>query len=418
MAGFDAAVEGLIEDGAPGVAIAVIRNGAFIHRKAYGLADLEWDIALRPECSFRIASLTKQFTAAAIMRLAERGALDVDDRLERTLPAFDPRGRVVTLRHLLNHTSGIRNHDQDHGRRTDRANIPREQLLREILAAPLDFEPGARYRYCNSGYILLGAVIEAVGGLDYEAFLRREFFDPLGMSRTRLCLANSIIPLRARGYVKGRSGFHNARPDPVNWSHAAGGLCSTLDDLALWDAALREGWVMARRSFEAMLEPAPLADGSVFPYGFGWGTAVYEGCAVHHHTGGVSGFGCQMARLTDESLTTIVLSNLYMFPFDRVTRRLLRVGLGLPPVKAAERPASVDEIAACAGRYRDVDGNDFVIEPRDIDASRFRSLGDGRFCDPADPELEFRFIGRQGETRSELHYVSPLWPTVRYIRQV
>ena len=230
---FDKAVEGLIDVGAPGAAIGVLRHGEFIHRKANGMADLEWGAALRPDCSFRIASLTKQFAATAIMRLAEQGALSIDDRLETHLPAFDPRGRTVTLRHLLNHTSGIRNHDQGHARRTDRANIPRETLLTEILAAPFDFEPGEQYLYCNSGYILLGAVIEAVSGQDFETFLKAAFFEPLGMTRTSLCLADAIIPLRARGYVRGRSGYHNARPDPTNWSHGAGGLCSTLDDLAI-----------------------------------------------------------------------------------------------------------------------------------------------------------------------------------------
>jgi D-alanyl-D-alanine carboxypeptidase len=414
--GFDAVVQGLIEEGAPGVAVAVLQDGEFIHRKAYGLADLEWGASLRPDCSFRIASLSKQFTAAAIMRLAEQGALGVDDPLERHLPAFDPRGRKVTLRHLLNHTSGIRNHDQGHARRTDRANIPRARLLEEILGAPFDFEPGRRYSYCNSGYILLGAVIEAASGRSYEAFLQTEFFEPLGMTRTGLCLADAIIPLRVRGYVRGRSGFHNARPDPTNWSHSAGGLCSTLDDLAVWDGALRDGRVIGRDSFSAMLQPTPLADGSLYPYGFGWGTAVYEGRALHHHAGGVSGFACQMARLTDEALTTIVLSNLYLFPFDQVTRGLLRVALGLRPIAAAGRLAGPDALSAVAGRYRDEDGAEIVLGGEHADPSRYMTLGDGRFCHPSDPEVEFRFQGLQHGKYQELEYISPLWPTRRFVR--
>ena len=348
--GIDAVLRSLIPEGEPGAAVAVLRDGDFIYRKAHGLADLEWGTPLRPDCSFRIASLSKPFTATAVMRLAEQGALSIDDPVERHVPDFDPRGRTVTLRHLLNHTSGIRNHDQGHARRTDRANIPRDQLLREILAAPFDFEPGERYAYCNSGYILLGAVIEAASGQDYEAFLRTAFFEPFGMDRTGLCLADAIIPLRARGYVRGRSGFHNARPDPTNWSHSAGGLRSTLDDLAVWDRALRDGRAIGRESFAAMIEPTRLADGSSYPYGFGWGTATYGGRRLHHHTGGVSGFACQMARLTDEALTTIVLSNLYLFPFDRVTRGLLRVAMGMAPLEAATQPMTTETRTACAGR--------------------------------------------------------------------
>ena len=413
---FDLAVEGLIDVGAPGVVIGVLRGGEFIHRKAYGLADLEWGTALRPECSFRIASLSKQFTATAIMCLAEQGALSIDDRLEMHLPAFDPRGRTVTLRHLLNHTSGIRNHDHGQEHRTDRVNIPREKLLTEILTAPFDFEPGDQYLYCNSGYILLGAVIEAVSGQDFEAFLKAAFFEPLGMSRTSLCLADAIIPLRARGYVRGRSGFHNARPDPTNWSHSAGGLCSTLDDLLIWDAALRDGRAIGRDSFEHMIEPTQLADGTLYPYGFGWGTATYGGRRLHHHTGGVSGFACQMARLTDEALTTIVLSNLYMFPFDRVTRSLLRVAMDLPPVDAQGRPAVADDFGSCGGRFSDERGVEVIIGIGQTATARYNHLGDGRFLQAEDPEEELRFSDLRGGQYHARDYLSPLWPAQRFVR--
>jgi CubicO group peptidase (beta-lactamase class C family) len=414
---FDQAVEGLVDLGAPGAAIAGLRDGEFVHRKAYGLADLEWGAALRPDCSFRIASLTKQFTATAVMRLAEQGALSIDDPIERHLPGFDPRGRIVTLRRLLNHTSGVRNHDQDHARRADRATIPRERLLTEILAAPFDFEPGERYAYCNSGYILLGAVIEAVSGLDFETFLRSEFFAPLGMTRTSLCPAEAIIPLRARGYVRGASGFHNARPDPANWSHSAGGLCSTLDDLAIWDRALRDGRAISRHSFEHMLEPTRLLDGSLYPYGLGWGTADYQGRRLHHHTGGVSGFACQMARLTDEALTTIVLSNLYLFPFDRMTRALLRLAMDLPPATAEGRPATTDDFATCAGRFSDDRGVEFVIGAELNDAARYRRIGDGRFRQVDDPELELHFSDLGDGRYRVLNSLSPLWPAQRFVRR-
>ncbi len=414
---FDAVVEGLVEAKAPGVAVAVLRNGEFIHCKAYGLADLEWGVALRPECSFRIASLTKQFTAAAIMRLAEQGALSIDDPLERYLPTFDPRGRRVSPRHLLNHTSGIRDHDQGQTRRADRTIISREQLLEEIIERPFDFEPGHRYAYNNSGYNLLGAVIEAASGLDYETLLKREFFEPLGMARTGLCTAEAIIPMRARGYVRGRRGFHNARPDPVNWSYAAGGLCSTLDDLAIWDRVLREGRVLRPESFAQMIQPTPLADGTTYPYGVGWGTAAYEGRRLHHHTGGVSGFACQMARLTDEALTIIVLSNLYLFPFDRVTRGLLRVAMDLPPIEAKGGLAKAEDFAPCAGRFAGERGAEFLFGPEQTDLSRHLYLGEGRFLDPLDHEVELRFSELLDGRYRVVSYLSPLWPEQRFERR-
>lgn len=411
---FDSAVLNLIKDGAPGAAIAVLRDGEFIHRKTYGLADLEWGNALVPESSFRIASLTKQFTAMAIMRLAEQGALSIDDALEAYLPDFDSRGRRVTLRHLLSHTSGIRTHDHAPGDRTDRPNTPREQILKEIITAPFDFEPGSKYQYCNSGYLLLGAVIEAVSGLDYEAFLKAAFFDPLGMTRTALCTADAIIPLRARGYTRGKGGFQNAKQDPINWSYSAGGLCSTLDDLAVWDRALRDGSVIAPDSFASMLEATPLTDGSLYPNGFGWQLATYEGHRLHHHTGGNPGFACQMARLTDPALTTIVLSNLHLFPFELVTRRLLRLAVGLAPVEAAARPTTVQEFNPCTGRYRGEHGAEIVFSAQMH--MGLRTLSDGRFLNAQDPEVEYRFSEFDGENYQVYELLTPLGPVHRHVR--
>jgi hypothetical protein len=165
-----------------------------------------------------------------------------------------------------------------------------------------------------------------------------------------------------------------------------------------------------------MIEPTPLADGSLYAYGFGWGMATYEGRRVHHHTGGVSGFACQMARLTDEALTTIVLSNMYLFPFDRATRRLLRAAMGLPLPGADCRLEAPNDLSGCTGRYSDEDGAEIIIDAGHANPSRFKTLGDGRFCDPDDPEVEFRFSELRGGEYQVLEYVSPLWPARRFVR--
>ncbi|HEX4742522.1 MAG TPA: serine hydrolase domain-containing protein [Caulobacteraceae bacterium] len=413
---FDAVVEQLIETGGPGAAVAVLREGRFVHRKAYGLADLEWGTALAPDCSFRIASLTKQFTAAAILRLEAQGRVSIDDPLEAHLPDFDPRGRRVSLRSLLNHTSGLRNHDLGQGSRAGRPNTPRAEVLASVKAAPFDSEPGERYRYCNSGYLLLGAVIEAVSGVSYATFVAAEFFEPLGMARTGMFAPRRITPKRARGYVRGRGGFHNADPDPFNWSDSAGALSSTLDDLALWDGALRDGRVMTPDAFARMIEPTRLTNGTVYPYGLGWGTATYGGHALHHHTGGISGFACQMARLNDGSLTTIVLSNLYLFPFDRVTRGLLRAALDMPERRGPFTPPEPSDLHACAGVFENDEGGQVVIDASGGRRARLAAVGEGHLCDPQDPEVELRFSKMTGDSYQILEYVSPLWPTQTYAR--
>jgi CubicO group peptidase (beta-lactamase class C family) len=395
----------------PGAAIGVLQGGVFVHRKAYGLADLEWRTSLQPDCVFRIASLTKQFTATAVMMLEARAALSIDDPLERWLPDWSPRGRRVTLRHLLNHTSGIWRHDSDLPERTRRPNLAPAEILRMIGERDFEFEPGERYRYNNSGYLLLGAVIERASGRAYADFLGEAIFEPLGMISTGPLTVEKVTPLRARGYVRGRRGFHNARADAHNWSHAAGGLGSTLDDLARWDAAVRSNALVRRDTLERMLADTPLAGGSAFPYGFGWGTATWRGERIFHHTGGVSGFGCHMLHFRDETLTTIVLSNLYLFPFDPVTRGLVGIAKGWsyePPLSA---PPSAAQWAPIAGRYESQDG---AVEFNE--RSPQRAVADDLLCEANDPEIEYRFSQLRDGHFHRVDYVSPLWPVSTFRR--
>jgi D-alanyl-D-alanine carboxypeptidase len=406
----DQLMAGYVEANGPGAAIGVLQDGVFIHRQAYGLADLEWEAPLRPDCVFRIASLTKQFTAVAVMMLEEGGALSIDDPIERWLPDWRPRGRRITLQRLLDHTSGVWRHDSDQIERTLRPNPPVTEVLKMICERDFEFEPGARYRYNNSGYLLLGAVIEAASGRPYETFLGEAIFAPLGMASTGMLTHERVTPRRARGYVKGRKRFHNARLDAMSWSHAAGALGSTLDDLALWDQALRSDRLVRPETLERMLKPTRLNDGSDFPYGFGWGTAEYRGHSIFHHTGGISGFGSHMLHFREEALTTIVLSNLYLFPFDPVTRGLIRCVKGWDqPTATSATPSQLD---AFAGRYTNEDG------PIEIttDPAQWAILGEARLCRPADPEEEFRFSEPAGGRFHRVDYVSPLWPVSSFRR--
>jgi CubicO group peptidase (beta-lactamase class C family) len=399
-----------IEPGGPGAAVAILKKGRFIIRKAYGLADLEWNTPLLPDAVFRIASLTKQFTAVAVMMLAERGLVSIDEPIERYLADWPSRDRRITVRHLLNHTSGVWRHDSELVERTLRPNPPVEEVLKLIFAKPFEFAPGERYSYNNSGYLLLGAIIGAVSGRTYEAFLREEIFEPLGMTRTGILRHEVVTPLRARGYVRGRKRFHNARLDAMNWSHAAGALGSTLDDLARWDQAIRTHRLVSAQTLEVMLADTPLADGSRFPYGFGWGTANYRGDRVYHHTGGISGFACQMLHFRDEDLTTIVLSNLYLFPFDKVTRAMMRAAKGFSQ-PAATRPTP-EQLAACTGRFE----GEWPLVIADIDAD-LGALGERTLCNRSDPEVEYRFSELREGRFQRLDYASPLWP-VSTLRRV
>jgi CubicO group peptidase (beta-lactamase class C family) len=418
----DALLAAEIEPGGPGATIGVLRDGQFIHRKAYGLANIEWDVPLSPDAVFRIASLTKQFTATAIMMLAERGRLSIDAPIETWLPDWPARGRDVTVRRLLNHTSGVWSHDTTQIDRTKRPNPPVAEVIELIYEQPFAFEPGDRYSYNNSGYLLLGAIIGAVSGKPYADFLRDEIFQPLGMAHTGLLRHEAITPRRAYGYVRGRKRFHNARLDAMNWSDAAGALGSTLDDLAKWDRAIRTNRLVSAETLETMLAPTPLNDGSIFPYGFGWGTADYEGRRVYHHTGGISGFASHMAHLRDEDLTTIVLSNLYLFPMDKVTRGVMRAALDLDEIPRAAVPLQSDEYAAMTGRFQ---GDGYVrelfagqgglafVEGGTAALLPFSTTG---FWQTDDPEVEYRFSDLREGRYQRLTHASPLWPDNGLVR--
>ena len=403
----DALLAREIGPGGPGAAVAVLRDGAFIHRRAYGLADLEWQTPLEPDCVFRIASLTKQFTAVATMMLAERGLVDIDAPIERYLPDWPARGRTVSVRHLLNHTSGVWNHDSQMVERTLRPNPPVAEVLAMIRERPFEFEPGERYAYNNSGYLLLGAIIGAVSGRGYETFLAEEIFGPLGMTTTGILKHETITPKRARGYVRGRKRFHNARLDAMSWSQAAGALGSTLDDLARWDRAIREHRLIRAETFEAMLAPTSFGDGQSYPYGFGWGTAEYRGARLWHHTGGISGFAAHMTHLRDEDLTVIVLSNLYLFPYDRVTRGVIRLVKGWPEPAPALASPTADKLAAFAGPW---DAGVEALLNLGGGLAKLATLNESTLCDPADPEAEYRFSVLEDGRYRRFDWVSPLWP--------
>jgi D-alanyl-D-alanine carboxypeptidase len=413
----DAAFAREVDKGGPGAVVGVLRNGVFVHRKAYGLAEVEHGVPLTPESVFRIASLTKQFTAAAVMLLAERGALDVDAPIEQYLAGWRPRGATITVRRLLNHTSGIWRHDSTEPARTDRPNNPIAEILERIYAAPFEYEPGERYAYNNSGYQLLGAIVAAVSGREYAEFLRTEFFEPLGMAHTGVSSHESVVPGRARGYVQGRRRLLNARPDAMSWSFAAGSLHSTLDDLARWDRAVRAGRIVTASTREAMLEPTLLNNGSVYPYGFGWGLASYAGRRAYHHTGGISGFATQMLHLRDEDLTTIVLSNRYLFPTDQTTRAVLRAALDLPEPTSAELELDSDQLTACVGRFSATSGLEhtfradsggLAITPQGPATLTATSIG--CFHQANDPEITFAFSEPRDGRFQRVTIHSPLWP--------
>ena len=302
----------------PGIGLAVVRDGRIVYAKGYGLANIETGTPVSTGTIFEAGSISKQFTATAIMLLAEEGKLSLDDSIAKYFPEAPPALERVTVRHLLTHTSGISDvsdgTDDTEGAKGV-ADFHREytedELARAYLAQPLDFPPGAKWSYCNACYDLLGFLIHRVTGKFYGDFLYERIFAPLGMTTTRTFSYADIIPNRASGYRLVDGAWKNAR----QWwsqsitSGAAGGIWSNVLDLAKWDAALYTQGIVKQSSLEAMWTPVPIDNGSAYPGGMGWFIASAKGHRVVFHTNGGIGFCGVISRYLDDRLTIIVMTN-------------------------------------------------------------------------------------------------------------
>ena len=258
--------------GSPGAAVIAVRDGKVVYRKAVGMADLELDVPLSPDSVFRLGSVTKQFTAVAILMLAEEGKLALSDPITKFLPDYPTQGHVITVEHLLTHTSGIQSYTGMPGWMATKiqADMTLTELIDGFKKEPMEFAPGTRWSYDNSGYVLLGAIIEKASGTPYATFLQRRIFDPLGMTVDDLRRQRGDHPAAGPRLLPRRRGDANARYLSMTQPYAAGALVSTVDDLAAWDAALYTEKLVKQASLEKAWTPYVLADGKATKYGYGW----------------------------------------------------------------------------------------------------------------------------------------------------
>jgi len=339
----DALLSPAYKAGEPGGALLVKKDGKVLVRKAYGMADLELSVAIDPDMVFRIGSMTKQFTSVAILMLMEQGKLALNDPLTKFLPDYPTQGRTITIEHLLTHTSGIKSYTG----LTEWVPLKRKDMtVTEIIALskdkPMEFEPGERWSYCNSGYILLGAIIEKVSGLTYEGFLQKNIFDPLGLHHTYYGSYLRIIPRRIPGYGPGPNGtFLNAEYLSMTQPYAAGSLVSNVDDLALWNEALMAGKLIKRETLEKAWTPYKLKDGSSSGYGYGWTIGEYEGHRMIRHGGGINGFTTDGILFPEDKLFVTLLTNSAIDSRDPSPHAYRIAGMALGKPMPAERKAIV-----------------------------------------------------------------------------
>ena len=301
----------MLAAGVPAVQIAVSKRGRIIYSDAFGVIDKQNATPASSRSVLQIASITKEFTAAAILRLAELGQLSLDDPITKYVPEFNSRGVTITLRHLLTHTSGI---SRDWYATTPSGLAPpgpttRGQAIASLNNKPFDFAPGKKWSYSDAGYILLGYAIESITGVSYAEYIHTTISLPLGLVDTGVCGTNNLSPLPGYGLL---GGVWKPMPPP-HWSVTLsnGALCSTASDLARWAHLLANGSVLLPASYEAMTTPARLDDGTVVSSGYAFGIAVATmlGRPAVWHSGAIDGFQSYLAYFPEEELAVAVIIN-------------------------------------------------------------------------------------------------------------
>ena len=316
-------------------AAIVAQDGKVLYSKGYGMANAEWAVPNSPETRFRLGSITKQFTAMAVLLLEEQGKLKTTDAVCGFVEGCPEAWKGITIHHLLTHTSGIPNFTSfpEYARTMAMASPPAETLKR-FRDKPLEFAPGSKMSYSNSGYVLLGFIIEKVSGTSYEAYLRANVLGPLGMNDTGYDWNSTVLARRASGYESDGKIVKNASLIDMTIPHAAGSLYSTTLDLVKWDAALRAGKLLTAESYRKYFTPG-LND-----YAYGWNVKTQDGVEVVSHGGGINGFATMILRVPARNLVVATLSNALPSQAGRLAQDLLALALG----KDVARPARVTEV--------------------------------------------------------------------------
>ena len=335
------------------MSVVVLRGDRTLVEKGYGVADRERGTRATPRTVYQIGSITKQFTAAAVMRLVEQGKLSLDDPLTRFLPAYPTGGRTILVRHLLQQTSGIADYILLPGYdelETSDLTRPHADLVRLFSAQPFRFVPGERWSYSNSNYSLLASIIEKLSGEPYARHLERAFFRPLGLRDTRYC-DHEAGGDRAKGYLLREGSLVPAPRWNLNWGLGDGALCSTAVDVARWNRALVTGRAVSAASYRRMVEPDPLTGGQRPEYGFALSVVDLDGRPRVGHGGATWGFTAALTYYPGEDLTIAVLTNRGGLGFVPVEKPIARAILGLAEPAVKRLSLSTPERRGYAGTY-------------------------------------------------------------------
>jgi CubicO group peptidase (beta-lactamase class C family) len=412
VARLDSIANAPVQEGrAAGISVAVVHGGDTLLLKGYGKANIELDVPMPTHAVHEIGSVTKQFTAAAILQLRDDGLLSLDDDLTKYFPDYPTHGRVIPLRRLLDHTSGIKGITEIPAFGTlQHRGWPRDSAIAMFAREPFEFPVGEAMIYNNSAFILLGHIVEKASGMTYERYVAEKIFAPLGMTNSSYCDNRAIIANRASGYQIQGTTVRRALLNDHTWPFAAGSLCSTAGDLVAWLHGLHGGRALSERSYRDMTSPSQLSDGSPLRYGMALSVAREPGGAMMvGHGGAIGGFGAQASWYPEADLAVVVLIN----SNGPVSSSALASELAreiIPPTAAAFTPVfytgdATDLVGRYAGPSRgremvlDITRNDEGTLVASVNGSPTQSIPwiDGwRFGRPAANLITFERIGDTG----------------------
>jgi CubicO group peptidase (beta-lactamase class C family) len=376
----------------------VAESGRVIYKKGFGLANMEWNIPNTPETKFRLGSITKQFTSMLILQLVEEGKVSLEGKLSDCLPYYrEDTGKKVTIHHLLTHTSGIPSYTNLPNFMDEVSRDPYgvEEFVKEYCSGDLEFEPGARFNYNNSGYFILGAVIEKITGRPYDEVLTERIFKPLGMKNSGYDRPGTIIPERAAGYERSLDGFANAPYLDMSLPYAAGSLYSTVEDLFLWDQALYTDKLLSPKTKELLFKPYVPMGGAA--YGYGWGVGKKKlpqskrEVAVISHGGGINGFNTLIERYVEDKHFIVLLNNTGGTTLEEMSTAIFRILYDEPfdpPKKSLARTLiktiREKDVETAVRQYRELKKEkqaEYSFQPAELNQLGYALLGEGRSDD-------------------------------------
>ncbi|MBX9784991.1 MAG: serine hydrolase [Chitinophagaceae bacterium] len=327
---FDSIMKKEFKPNEPGASVIVVKKGEVLYKKGFGMADMELNVPVNADMIFRLGSITKQFTALAIMQLADKGKLSLSDLLTKYIPDYAIK-EPITIEQLLNHTSGIKSYTNvDSFWAQMRTDLTPRQIIKLTEKDTLEFKPGTKWNYNNTGYVILGYIIEKVAGISYETYVQQNLFAPAGMKNSYYGNESKIIKNRAKGYKKNGTEFQISDYISMTLPYAAGSLISTVEDLWKWNKALYSYQLVKKEWVDKAITPYVLPDGSSTGYGFGLSVANVQGSKSIEHGGGIPGFLTDGIYLPGEQVFVAVFSNCDCKRPDAVTTKLAAIAIGKP----------------------------------------------------------------------------------------